>query len=128
MGDPYNICKGIVATIWPSNNLEVMMDIHFIVDGLVPNTYGRPIQFKEGEWFDSNNCNYIVGDDKVATIGNVHRILGQFFDVTKKAEEQFFASNQSKKVVSVAMHFIIDFTLNPLIHIYSLFVSLLQAF
>jgi hypothetical protein len=105
-----------VTTILPRESLEVITDIHLYVGGLVPITNGRPIQFKEGEWFDSNNCNYIVGDDKVATIGNVHRILGQFFDVTKKAEEQFFASNQSNKVVNVTMHFIIEFTLNLSIH------------
>jgi hypothetical protein len=43
VGDPYNICKGIVATILPSDNLKVTMDINFIVDGLVLFTYGRPI-------------------------------------------------------------------------------------
>ncbi len=96
MGDQYNIFKGDVTTILPSESLEVMTDIHLYVDGLVPITYGRPIGFEKGE-FDSNNCNCIVGDDEVATIGHVRNILGQYSDITKRAEEQFFASNQSKK-------------------------------
>jgi hypothetical protein len=43
VGDQYNICKGNVTTILPSESLEVMTDIHLYVDGLVPITYGRPI-------------------------------------------------------------------------------------
>ncbi len=97
MGDQYNICKGNVTTILPSESLEVMMDILLFVDGLVAITYGRPIRVENGEWFDSNNCNCIVGDNKGATIDHVRRILGQFSNITKRAEEQFFASNQSKK-------------------------------
>jgi hypothetical protein len=79
LGDPYNICKGNVTSILPSEYLEVMMDIHYFVDRLVPIASGRPIRFEKGEWFDSNNCNCIVGDDTSATIGHVRRILGRFF-------------------------------------------------
>jgi hypothetical protein len=114
VGDQYNICKGNVTTILPNESLQVIADIHFYVDGLVPITYGRPIQFEEGKWFFSTNCNCIVGDDEGATIC---RILGQFSDITKRAEEEFFASNQSKKLVNVTMHFIIEFSLNLSIHI-----------
>jgi hypothetical protein len=49
VGDQYNICKGNVTTILPSESLEVMTDIHLYIDGLVPITYGGPIQFEEGE-------------------------------------------------------------------------------
>ncbi len=105
-----------------------MMNIHWFFDGLVPIIYGKPIWFEKGEWYDSNNCNCIVGDDASATMGHVRRMLGQFLDISKRAEEQFYASNQSKAVVSVSMHFINEFTLNPSIHITSLFISLLQAF
>ncbi len=111
MGDQYNICKGNMTIILPSE-FEVMTDIHLYVDGLVAITYGRPIQFEEGKWFISNNCNCIVVDDKGATIGNMHRILGQFSDITKRAKEQLFASNQSKKLVHVTMHITIELSLN----------------
>ncbi len=87
MGNLYINSKGILTTILPSDNFKVMTDIHFIVDGLVPITYGRPIQFEKGEWFDSNNCNCIVGDDTTATMAHVHRILGQFSDISRRAEE-----------------------------------------
>jgi hypothetical protein len=117
VGDQYNICKGNVTTILPSESLEVMTDVHLYVDDLVPITYGRPIRFEEGEWFKSSNCNCIFGDDEGATIGHMRRISGQFSDITKRAEEQFFASNQSKKVVNVTMHFIIEFSLSLSIHI-----------
>jgi hypothetical protein len=119
VGDLYNICKGNVTSNLPSESLEVMADIHLFVDGLVPITYGRPIQIEKGEWFDLNNCNCIFCDDESATIGHVRRILGPFSNITKRAEEQLFASNQTKKVVSSSMHFIIEFTLNPSIHTYS---------
>ncbi len=88
-----------------------MTHIHVYVDGLVPITYRRPIWFEEGEWFISNNCNCIVGDDKGATIGHVRKILGRFYDITKRAKEQFLA------MVNVTMHFIIEFSLNLSIHI-----------
>jgi hypothetical protein len=58
-----------------------------------------------------------MGDDEGATLGHVRTILGQFSDITKWAEEEFFASNQSKKLVNVTMHFIIEFSLNLSIHI-----------
>jgi hypothetical protein len=109
-----NICKGNVTTILPNESLQVMTDVHLYVDGLVPITDGRPIQFEEGEWFFSNRCNCIVGDEEGATIC---RIFGQFLDITKWAEEEFFASNQSKKLVNVTMHFIIELSLNLSIHI-----------
>jgi hypothetical protein len=120
-----------VRTILPSDNLEIMMDIHFIVDGLVPITHGRPICFEKEEWFDLNHCNCIVGDDTTASVAHVHRILGQFSDISKRAEEQYHVSNQGEKVesnavISISMHFIIEFTHNPSIHIYFLFISLLN--
>jgi hypothetical protein len=87
VGDQYNIYKFYVTSILPSEYLEVMIDIHFIVDGLVPITYGRPIRFEKGEWFDLNNCNCIVGDDASTTMAHVRRILGQFSDISKRAEE-----------------------------------------
>ncbi len=79
VGDQYNICKGNVATILPNESLQVMKDVHLYVDGFVPITYRQPIPFEEGEWFFSNNCNCIVGDDKGATI---RRISGQISDIT----------------------------------------------
>jgi hypothetical protein len=94
VGDHFNICKGIVTTILPNYSLQVMTDVHFYVDGLIPITHGQPIQFEGGDCFLSDNCNCIVGDDKGATI---RRILGQFLDITKRDEEELIASNQSKK-------------------------------
>ncbi len=91
-----------------------MTDVHFYFDGLILITYGHPIWFEEGKWFSSDNCNCIVGDDEGATI---HRILGQFLDIAKRAEEEFIVSNQSKKLVNFTMHFIIEFSLNLSIHI-----------
>ncbi len=117
MGDQYNICNGNVTTNLPSESLQVMTDVHLYVDGLVPITYRRPNQFEEGDWFIPNNFNCIVGDDKGATMGHVCRILGQFSNITKRAEEQFFAYNKSKKVINVTRHFIIEFSFNLSIHI-----------
>jgi hypothetical protein len=74
-GDHLNICKGMVTTILPNESLQVMADVHFYINGLIPITYGRPIQFEGGEWFLSDNCNCIVGHDEGATI---RRISGQF--------------------------------------------------
>ncbi len=51
VGDQYNICKGNVTNILPNESLQVMTAIHFNVDGLVPITYGQPIQFEGGKWF-----------------------------------------------------------------------------
>ncbi len=104
VGDLFNICQGIMTTILPNESLQVMTDVHFYVDGLIPITYGQPIWFEGGEWFHSDNCNCIDGDDKGATI---RRILGQFLDIKKRVEEEFIASNQSKKFVNVTVHFII---------------------
>ena len=47
VGDQYNICKGNVTTILPSESLEVMTDIHLYIDGLVPMTYGHPFNLKK---------------------------------------------------------------------------------
>ena len=104
VGDLFNICQGIVTTILPNDSLHVMTDMHFYVNGLIPITYGWPIWFEGGEWFFSDNCNCIFGDDKGATI---RRILGRFSDIKKRAKEKFIASNQSKKLVNVIVHFII---------------------
>ncbi len=62
----------------------------------------------------SDNCNCIVGDDKDATI---RQISGHFLDIAKRAEEEFIASNQSKKLVTVTMPFTIELSLNLSIHI-----------
>jgi hypothetical protein len=43
VGDHFNICKGMVTTILHNESLQVMTDVHFYVDGLIPITYGRPI-------------------------------------------------------------------------------------
>ncbi len=126
MDDQYNICKGNVTTSSFSESLEVMTDIHIYVDGLVHITYGKPIRFEKGGWFDSNNCNCIVGYDKGATIGHVCRISSQFFILAKGLRNNSLRLI-SKKVVNITMHFIIEFTLNPSFHIYSLCVSLLRA-
>ncbi len=40
VGDHFNICQGIVMTILPIDSLQVMTDVHFYVDGLIPITYG----------------------------------------------------------------------------------------
>ncbi len=94
----------VVTTILPNDSFQVMTDVHFYIDGLIPITYGQPIQFEKGEGLHSDNCNCIVRDDDGATI---HRIYGQFSDIKKRAEEVFIISNQSKKLVSVTVHFII---------------------
>jgi hypothetical protein len=102
VGDHFNICKGTVSTILLNDSLQEMTDVHFYIDGLIPITYGQPIQFERGKWFNSHNCNFIVGDDKGA---NLCRIPGQFSDIKKGAMEEFIASNQSKKMVNVTVHF-----------------------
>jgi hypothetical protein len=40
VGDLFNICQGIVTTILPNYSLQVMTDVHFYIDGLIPITYG----------------------------------------------------------------------------------------
>ncbi len=103
VGNHFNICKGTVSAILPNDSLQEMTDLHFYIDGLIPITYRQPIQFEGGEWFNSHNCNFIVGDDKGA---NLRNISGQFSDTKKWATEEFIASNQSKKMVNVTVHFI----------------------
>ena len=94
VGDHFNICKGTVSTIFPRDSLQVMTNVHVYVDGMIPITYGRPIQFVGGKWFNSDNCNFIVGDDNGA---NLRRVLGRFSDIKKMAMEEFIASNKSRK-------------------------------
>jgi hypothetical protein len=103
VGDDFNICKGTVSTNLPNDSLQEITDVHFYIDGLIPITYGQPIQFEGGEWFNSHNSNFIVGDDKGA---NLRRVSGQFPNTKKGATEEFIASNQSKKMVNVTVHFI----------------------
>ncbi len=43
IGDLLNMSQGIVTTILPNDSLQVMTDVHFYVDGLIPITYGQPI-------------------------------------------------------------------------------------
>ena len=80
-----------------------MTDVHFYIDGLIPITYGQLIRFEGGKWFNSDNCNFIVGDDKGA---NLRIILGKFSDIKKRTTEEFIASTQSKKTVNLTVHFI----------------------
>ena len=68
VGDHFSICKGTVSTILPNDSLQEMTDVHFYIDGLIPITYGQPIWFEGGKWFNSHNCNFIVGDDKGANL------------------------------------------------------------
>ncbi len=78
VGDHYNICKGTVSTVLPRDSLQEMTDVHVYVDGMIPITYGGPIRFVGGGWFNSDNCNFVVGDDNGA---NLRRILGRFSDI-----------------------------------------------
>ncbi len=39
-GYHFNICKGMVSTILPSDSLQEMTDVHFYIDRLIPITYG----------------------------------------------------------------------------------------
>jgi hypothetical protein len=65
----------------------------------------------------------IVGNDNGA---NLHRILGRFSDIKKRAMEEFIESNKSRKMVNATVHFIILLSLNRSFHIYSLIVSLFE--
>ncbi len=103
VGDHFKICKGTVSTILPNDSLQEMTNVHFYINGLIPITYGQPIRFEGGEWFNSHNCNFVVGDDK-GTI--LRRISGKFSDIKKRAREEFIAFNQSKKMVNLTVHFI----------------------
>jgi hypothetical protein len=112
-----------VSTILPCDLLQEMTDVHVYVDGMTPITYGRPIRFVGDEWFNSDDCNFIVGDDNGA---NLCRILGRFSDIKKRATEEFIVSNKSRKMVNANVHFIILLSLNWSFHIYSLIVSLFE--
>jgi hypothetical protein len=112
-----------MSTILPCDSLQEMTDVHVYVDGMIPITYGQPIRFVEGKWFNSDDCNFIVGDDNGA---NLRRILGRFSDIKKRATEKFIESNKSRKMVDATVHFIILLSLNRSFHIYSLIVSLFE--
>jgi hypothetical protein len=43
VGEHFKICKSMVTTILPNFSLQVMTDVHFYIDGLIPITYGQPI-------------------------------------------------------------------------------------
>ncbi len=125
VGDHFNICKGTVSTILPRDSLQEMTDAHVYIDGMIPITYGQPIRFVGGKWFNSDNynCIFIVGDDNGA---NLRRILGRFYDIKKRAMEEFIESNKSRKMVNATVHFKILLSSNRLFHIYSLIVSLFE--
>ncbi len=125
VGDHFNICKGTVSIIFPCDSLQVMTDVHVYVDGMIPITYGQPIQLVGGKWFNSDNfnCNFIVGDD---TGANLHKILVRFSNIEKRAMEEFIESNKSRKIVNATVHIIILLSLNWSFHIYSLIVSLFE--
>jgi hypothetical protein len=78
-----------------------------------PLLMGNPFDLKEANGISLMTAVVLL----VMTRVTVRRILGQFLDITKKAEEEFFASNQSKKFVNVTVHLIIEFSLNLSIHI-----------
>ncbi len=84
VGDDFNICKDAVSTILPNDSSQEMTDVHFYIDGLIPIIYGQPIRFEGSKWFNSHNCNFIVGDDIGA---NLCRILGKFSDIKKRASK-----------------------------------------
>ena len=114
VGDHFNICKGNVSTILRHDSLQEMTDVHVYVAGMIPMTSGRPIRFVGGEWFNSDNCNFIVGDDNGA---NLHRILGRFSEIKKRAMEEYIESNKSRKMVNATVYFIILLSLNLSFHI-----------
>ena len=91
--NPHDICRGHVTEILPSERLNNVTDIHLIIDGLYPITYGRPIGLdREGEWISTDNCECCVGrqDD------GVRRQSGKFKAVIDEAKEAFYASKDSK--------------------------------
>ncbi len=49
VGNLFNICQGVMTTILPNDSLQVMTDVHFYIDGLIPITYGQPIWFEWGK-------------------------------------------------------------------------------
>ncbi len=114
-----------MSTILPRDSLQKMTDVHVYFDGMIPITitYGQPIRFVGGKWFNSDNCNFIVGDDNGA---NLCRILGRFSDIKKRATEEIIESNKSRKMVNATVHFIILLSLNWSFYIYYLIVSLFE--
>ncbi len=113
VGDHFNICKGTVSTILRRDSLQEMTDVHVYVDGMIPTTYGWPIRFVRGEWFNSENRNFIAGDDNGA---NLRRILGLFSKIEKRATEEYIESNKSRKMVNATVYFIISLSLNLSFH------------
>ncbi len=114
VGDHFNICKGTVSTILRCDSLQEMIDVHVYIDGMIPITYGRPIRLVGGEWFHSDNCNFIVGDDNGA---NLRGILGWFSKIEKRATEEYIESNNSRKMVNATVYLIILLSLNLSFHI-----------
>jgi hypothetical protein len=74
--------------------------------------------------FNSDNCNFIVGDDNGA---NLRRFSGRFSNIKKRAMEEYIESNKSRKMVNATVHFIILLSLNLSFDIYSLIVSLFEC-
>jgi len=89
-GTPFNpsdLCRGEVTEIFPSEGLSIITDIHLLINGLYPITYGRPIRLnREGEWINADNCECIVDrqDD------GVRRQSGIFKAVVDNATEDFY--------------------------------------
>jgi hypothetical protein len=113
-GDYFYICKCTVSTILRRDSLQEMTDEHIYLDGMNAIAYGGPIRFVGGEWFNSDNCNFIVGDDNGA---NLCRILGRFSKTEKRATEEYIESNKSRKTVNATVYFIILLSLNLSFHI-----------
>ena len=82
-----------MTTIFLSKGLQFITDVHLVVDGLTPSIiFGCPIQFDEkGKLFNTNNCICIVGHQQDGTHDNLHRMLDNFKDISKKAEDSFQA-------------------------------------
>jgi hypothetical protein len=102
-----------VSTILRRDSLQKMTDVHVYVDEMFPITYGQPIQFVGGEWFNSDNCNFIVGDDNGA---NLRIILGRFSKIKKRAMEEYIESKKSRKMVNATVYFIILMSFNLSFH------------
>jgi len=90
-GTPFNpndLCRGEVTEIFPSEGLSIITDIHLIIDGLYPITYGRPIRLnREGEWINTDNCECII--DRQEDDG-VRCQSGIFKAVVDNATEDFY--------------------------------------
>jgi hypothetical protein len=96
--NPRDVCWGHVMEILPSEGLNIVSDIHLIIDGLYPITYGRPIRLDgEGEWISTDNCECIVDrqDD------GVRHQSGKFKAVLDEAKQSFiekmFASSSEEE-------------------------------